>query len=216
MKIVIQCAGRKFQDAGRLTTSKGKKILFAAHPEKCTNGEKCLRPDNQRENTGQTWRVYLQEYNRSGKNPDLLFKAGCLYQPEIYQKLVQQYGENDVYILSAGWGLVRSDFLLPYYDITFSGRAEAYCQRKVRDHFEDFNQLAEAGVRDNEAIYFFGGQSYLPLYLKLTRNIKARKVIYHSRGEGFEIQGYECIAYRGFTNWHYICAQDFIDGRIRK
>jgi hypothetical protein len=215
MKLIIQCAGRKFDDTGRLTSPAGEKVLFAAHPERYTGSGKCERPDDFRATTGQTWREYLLDYNRAGKNPDRLYKAGALYQPPIYKRLTDQYGDENVFILSAGWGLVRADFYLPYYNITFSTQADPYCQRKVRDEFRDFNQLAEANLQANEPIYFFGGQSYLPLYLRLMRDIKTRKVIYHSFGEGYLIDGYECIPYRGFTNWHYVCAQDFIDGRIR-
>lgn len=216
MKLIIQCAGRKYDDAGKLTSPAGEKVLFAAHPERYTGRWKCQRPDDLRTQTGQTWREYLLDYNQDGKNPDRLYKAGALYQPPIYKRLTDQYGDENVFILSAGWGLVRADFRLPYYDITFSAQADPYCQRKAGDAFKDFNQLAEVELPVNESIYFFGGQSYLQTYLRLTKDIQARKVIYHSHGEGYKIQGYECIPYRGFTNWHYVCAQEFIEGRIQK
>jgi hypothetical protein len=41
-------------------------------------------------------------------------------------RLVEKFGIEKVFILSAGWGLIRADFLTPNYDITFSGSAEAF------------------------------------------------------------------------------------------
>lgn len=216
MKIVIQCAGKKHENAGRLETTSGEKILFVAHPEWYTHQDKCYRPDDKREDTDSTWRDYLQSYNRKGSNPYNLLPAGELYKPPIYKALAKKYGGQNVYILSAGWGLVRSDYLLPYYNITFSNQSEPYSKRRPCDKFKDFNQLSDEIIHPDETIYFLGGLSYLPLYLNLTKNITARKVIYHSQGSAYHLQGYECIHYGSYTNWHYKCAQDFINDRIPK
>jgi len=140
-----------------------------------------------------------------------------LYRPSIYKALVEKYGAQNVFILSAGWGLVRSDFLIPYYDITFSNQGKPHSKRSPHDLFEDFNQLRDTDIHSDETIYFFGGQAYLPLFCNLTQNITARKVIYHSKGSVYQLQGYECIpSCRSYTNWPYQCAQDFIDDRIPK
>ena len=216
MKIVIQCAGRKFENAGRLTTLSGEKVLFVAHPERYTEQDKCCRPDDLREDMDCTWRDNLQSYNQQGSNPNHLYPAGDLYKPSIYKTLVEKFGSHNVFIISAGWGLIRSDYLIPYYDITFSSQGKPYSKRNPRDRFEDFNQLSDSSIHPDETIYFFGGQSYLPLYRSLTQNLTARKVIYHSQGSTYHLQGYECIHYGCYTNWHYICAQAFIDGRIQK
>ena len=216
MKIVIQCAGRKKESAGRLTKLSGERVLFVAHPDKCSSQANCHRPDDHADGRDGTWRDYLKIYNQKGLNPDNLFHAWELYRPPIYKALVEKYGVQDVFILSAGWGLIRSDYLLPYYNITFSNQGEPYSKRRRRDWFRDFNHLEDAGIHADEAVYFFGGQDYLPLYLTLTQNIVARKVIYNSRGSDFQLQGYECITYRSYTNWHYSCAQAFIDDRISK
>jgi hypothetical protein len=218
IKLVIQCAGSKFENAGRLTTVSGEKVLFAAHPERYNLQGKCYRPDDIREGTGSTWRAYLESYNRQGSNPSHLFSAGDLAKAPVYKALMRNFGAANVFILSAGWGLVRSDYLLPYYDITFSNQGKPYSKRRPSDRFEDFNQLSSAAIQPDETIYFFGGQSYLPLYLKLTRNIAARKVIYHSHDAALQIQGYICIPspYPGSQNWHYKCAQGFIDGMVQK
>jgi len=215
MKIVIQCAGKKRQDAGRLTTPAGKEVIFVAHPEKCPDPAYFCRPDDRIDSDHGTWREYLRSYNQSGVNPNKLCRARELYLPQIYRALVDKYGWQSVFILSAGWGLVRSDFLIPYYDITFSNRGKPESKRKPRDQFDDFNQLEDCIAQNDETIFFFGGQDYLSLYLKLTRGLAARKVIFHSQGNGYQIEGYECIPYQGYTNWHYSCARDFMEGRIR-
>jgi hypothetical protein len=218
VKIVIQCAGSKFENAGRLTTLSGEKVLFAVHPERYTLQGKCCRPDDIREGTDSSWRAYLESYNQQGSNANHLFPAGELAKAPIYKALIRKFAATNVFILSAGWGLVRSDYLLPYYDITFSNQGKPYSKRRPSDRFKDFNQLSDVGIQPDETIYFFGGQSYLPLYLKLTRNITARKVIYHSHGAAIQIQGYICIPspYPGSLNWHYKCAQGFINGMIQK
>lgn len=216
MKIVIQCAGRKFENAGRLTTLSGEEVLFVAHPERYILQDKCCRPDDNMEDMDCSWRAYLKSYNQKVSNPNNLFPAGDLYKPTIYKALVEKFGAQNVFILSAGWGLVRSDYLIPYYNITFSNQGEPYSKRRPRDRFEDFNQLCDSGIHPDETIYFFGGQDYLPLYRNLTQNITAMKVIYHSQGSLYQLQGYVCIPYGSYTNWHYACAQDFIDDRIPK
>ena len=53
-----------------------------------------------------------------------------LYKNSAYEYLVNQLGEDKVFILSAGWGLIPAPFLTPDYDITFSGNAEAYKRRR--------------------------------------------------------------------------------------
>ncbi|HDD43892.1 MAG TPA: hypothetical protein ENG63_03400, partial [Candidatus Desulfofervidus auxilii] len=67
-----------------------------------------------------TYRKVLMEYNKRQKNENSynLCSALDLYWHPIYRKLkeIADYKEIFVYILSAGWGLVRGDFLLPYYD----------------------------------------------------------------------------------------------------
>ncbi len=223
-KIVIQCAGSKYVNAGRLTTISGEEVHFVAHPERYTQQDKCYKPDDIREGTSSTWREYLELYNHKGSNPDQLYKAGDLYKAPIYRALMRKFGANNVFILSAGWGLIRSDYLLPYYDITFSNQGEPYSKRGSRDRFDDFNQLYDVDIRPNESIYFFGGLSYLALYFKLTRNFAARKVIYHAhKGETYnkaatQVRDYVFIPspYPGSQNWHYKCAEGFINGEVQK
>jgi hypothetical protein len=217
MKIVIQCCHGKHESAGTFTNADGKKVLFVAHPELCTQPVHTFvrcRPDDAKDNWRGSWRDYLAEYNQLDSNPNGLFQATNLYKPAVYQALVEQYGWQNVFILSAGWGLIRADYLIPYYDITFSAQAEPCNRRRRSDIYRDFNHLLDCSVQFDESIYFFGGKDYLLLYYSLTQHIVARKVIYHSQSQPERRQGYEYIPYPPSTNWHYRCAQDFIAGRI--
>jgi len=140
MKIVIQCAGRKVQDAGALKDANGQPVLFVANPALAPPAEGCTyaRPDDPAGN-GLTWREFLVQYNykyrRNGANPSGLLPAYQLYAPEIYRQLVARFCVHNVFILSAGWGLIRADFLTPKYDITFSASAHRYRRRSILDPF---------------------------------------------------------------------------------
>jgi len=119
-----------------------------------------------------------------------------------------------VFILSAGWGLVSSNYLLPDYNITFSTQGTALChRRKPSDRFLDFNHLAVARLRPEEKLYFLGGKNYLPLFLVLTKSLNVRKIVFHRQASAPHHDGYDFIEYpRGRTNWHYLCAADLAAG----
>lgn len=219
MKIIIQCCSEK---NGRMWTSSEfgvQKVKFVAHPDYCEERRSFIncRPDDHIPRDPITWRQYLITYNQSGENPDGLLKAGDLYKHPIYRMLVNKFGWENTFILSAGWGLVRSDFLLPYYDITFSSKADDCKKRKKGDIFHDFNHLTQNSETDQEdQIYFFGGIDYLPLFYQLTTNHRGRKVVYHKALKIPRQEGYEYFQYstRRSTNWHYSCAEDFIKGNL--
>jgi len=124
MKIVIQCAASKVPDAGSLTDANGKSVLFVANPALAPQSETCIyaRPDDPAGNE-LTWHDVLLEYNKeykhTGANRLGLLPAYRLYAPQIYRQLVDHFGVSNVFILSAGWGLISADFLTPKYDITF-------------------------------------------------------------------------------------------------
>lgn len=53
-------------------------------------------------------------------------------------------GVSNVFILSAGWGLVRADYPLPVYDITVAKpakSADSYKWRRPTDEYHDFCHL---------------------------------------------------------------------------
>lgn len=80
-----------------------------------------------------TWIDCVADYNNLGHLNDLdvtagvgvshggcLFCSGTLYRNRIYSDIISRIGFHGLYILSAGWGLVRADHRIPNYDITFS------------------------------------------------------------------------------------------------
>src|ERR1700683_2219176 len=128
MIVVMQCAASKRPDAGHLVTDDGKPVDFVAHPEiaPVQNHRVYARPDDISDSEI-SWRTQLLDYNQTPQdNPLRLCAAFQLYENKTYELLVNHFGPDSVYILSAGWGLIRSEFLTPYYDITFSQGVESY------------------------------------------------------------------------------------------
>lgn len=141
MKLVIQCSATKDDAAGSFTVN-GQRVKFVAHPElhRETASYVLFHPDDVIPSTSTPWRGHLVTYNRRSDNPDRLLRAADLYSPPVYRRLLNHVGTESLFILSAGWGLIRSDFLLPDYDITFSSQAEPWKRRMKRDRFSDFAQ----------------------------------------------------------------------------
>jgi len=201
--IVIQCSNKKHDDAG--TFGRGH-IKFVANPEDDLE----FRPDDIIPKASMTWREYLTLYNLKGKNKDSLSHAGKLYKNKTYAKLIDRYGEKNVYILSAGWGLIRSDYLIPKYDITFSASAKKKNRRKQADPYSDYNQLLHIDLHDKE-VHFFGGKDYLELFCRLTAQLRGDKYIHYATDNIEKQRGYNYIKYpRCFTNWHYQAVKDFL------
>lgn len=160
MRIVIQCAATKAPAAGYWRDSDGRRVNFIAHPEKAgfREGMKFARPDEVGSD-GQSYRAALEAYNMREDNPFGLYEAGRLYADSAYRQLAQHFGEDRVFILSAGWGLVRSTYCLPQYDITFSQAGGPLKKRGKRDSYNDFAQIA---TDEREGVHFVGGKDYIP------------------------------------------------------
>ena len=211
MKYVIQCAAGKYSGAGTLNTPDGIPVLFVADPEQAPKDRKTIyaRPDDLF-TSGLTWRNHLLDYNNNekDKNPLDLRPAYQLYANSIYHMLVEKFGLESVFILSAGWGLIPAGFLIPNYDITFSSNADPYKRRQKSDVFDDFSMLP-----DGDDVVFVGGKSYLNLFCQLTINTSSTKTVYYNSlncpdlPSGFNSKLYKT---RTRTNWHYECAQDLI------
>jgi hypothetical protein len=215
MIVVIQCAASKRSDAGHLVTADGKPVDFVADPQSAppTPSRVYARPDD-RSDSGPSWRNVLLKYNQEHRgNPLGLYPAHQLYENKTYGRLADRLGAQNVYILSAGWGLIGADFLTPYYDITFSPSADVYKRRRKADRYEDFCMLP---ADTKEDILFFGGKDYLPLFCSLTHAIRSKKTVFYNSTHVAEVSG--CIAQRfdttTRTNWHYECASAFLDGAI--
>ncbi len=208
---IIQCAGSKALFAGSMRTREGKPVEFVADPRNAPINSRIhyAHPDDVSD-TGRRWRDELLDYNAApGDNPLRLFPAWRLYQNPAYAQLVRKLGVENVYILSAGWGLIRADFLTPKYDITFSQNAEPHKLRRSLNIYRDLNMLPE---QFNGELVFFGGLSYLPLLEKLLSGTSCRKKIFHISSRmpkmfGFEFERYEATQSQ---NWHYECVDWFL------
>jgi hypothetical protein len=216
MRIVIQCASSKEPQAGHFKAPDGRAVDFVAHPELVQPRGRSLlaRPDDPVPGSPGTWRDLVAAYDASpGSNPFGLYPAYRLYSNPCYAILVERFGAENVLILSAGWGLIRSDFLTPHYDITFSNAADPSRRRRPRDHYEDFCHLPENA---NGPLVFFGGKDYLPLFWHLTRAMRSERVVFYNSGTQPNVPGCSLIRYDTTmrTNCHYTCASDFAAGRI--
>ncbi|MDE0209488.1 MAG: hypothetical protein OXJ64_06355 [Boseongicola sp.] len=218
MKVVIQCAKGKRRDAGRLRTVDGRSVMFVARPEFTMPGRERIhaKPDDPSD-TGRSWRAVLEEYNASPKvNPLGLMPAWQLYKDRTYRLLFEHCGPERLYILSAGWGLIRSDFLTPDYDITFSGHrnVEVFKRRTPRDEYDDFNMLP----RDSkEPITFFGGRAYIRQFCTLTDGVKAERHVWYNSSRKPIAPGCFLSRFdtRTRTNWHYECAQAYMHDGLK-
>jgi hypothetical protein len=217
MTVIIQCAASKRSDAGHLITCSGKPVEFVGSPNMAPHRSDRVyaRPDDFRED-GMPWRKVLQTYNENpGDNPLRLCRAFELYKNETYRRLVERFNIESVYILSAGWGLIRSDFLTPHYDITFRSGVDAYKRRCKKDHYEDYRMLPRETRND---VVFFGARAYLSLFCSLTDAIHSRKIVFFNSKSEPPVGGCEMRRFQNATrstNWQYDCANAFIDGTIR-
>ncbi len=217
MIVVIQCAAGKRPEAGHLIATSGKPVDFVAHPQIAPRDPDRVyaRPDDRCED-GTSWRQLLLKYNDDpGRNHLRLYPAYHLYENKAYGRLVDRFGLKNVYVLSAGWGLIRADFLTPSYDITFSPSADAYKRRRKTDRYDDFRMLPG---NTKEDVVFLGGKDYLPLFCSLTDTIQSRKIVFFNSASvpwsnGCTFKRFETTTR---TNWHYECANAILDGTVRK
>ena len=217
MIFVIQCAGSKRHGAGSLTRGDGSPVMFVAKPAEMPDHHHpeyvYAHPDDISE-YGESWRRRLLDYNENpGSNPLGLLPAWQLYLNPAYSRLVETYGPDRVYVLSAGWGLINSEFLTPPYDVTFSAKRGTGMKRDASTHFRDLCLIPE---ECREPIVFFGGKSYLPLFCELTRPFDCRKIVFYNSSNPPHAPGCELRRFKTQlrTNWHYQCAQQFMDGAI--
>jgi hypothetical protein len=209
MIVVIQCAATKRPDAGRFMSADGRPIVFVAHPELAPVSASCVygRPDDSAGN-GRTWRDHLLAYDATDGNPLRLLPAYRLYENPVYGHLADQCGLGNLYILSAGWGLIGARFLTPYYDITFSQSAEPYKRRRREDRYQDFRLLPN---ETNEPIVFFGAKDYVPMFCALTAGVNSERTVFYNSSRAPEAPGcrLERFVTATRTNWHYECAHRF-------
>jgi hypothetical protein len=229
MKVVIQCAASKHDYAGKLRTSSGEEVLFVADAQLCLSGPVGMRyamPDDPCGEKAATWRDVLKRYNEQPENPCKLLRAADLYAPKeqvfrkLYRELADALGWDNVFILSAGWGLIRAGFWTPDYNITFSAQGrknKPWVWRNPKDGLRpwlDFNHLQDAQIALDEPIHFFGGKDYLPRFYALMKNVPGKKIV-HYKGTAVRCSGYYYEEYIGpekNRTWHYRAAKDLMAG----
>ncbi len=236
MVIVMPCAGDKCKSAGRMKQADGKLVEFVAHPKKVPPNKKsptnafahpdCLISSSSDKSWRDELKRYNVEYRRSGSNPLKLLPAKDLYRPRahsgIYQDLVAKFSLESVFILSAGWGLIGSGFLTPYYDVTFNSGAREWKKRKTRDDFDDLCHLKHGMTGP---LVFLGGNDYLKHFARLTQGIECQKVVFFYNDTNLSAKkthpSLPNTEFRPFDTtecfkriWHYLCAQALIDGRV--
>lgn len=212
MIVVIQCAGRKRPNGGSLRTESGERVHFVGDPTKAPPraGHVHARPDDPT-GDGSSWREKLSAY-QSGTNPHGLLKAYQLYAAPVYEELVRRFGEERTFILSAGWGLIRADYLTPSYDITFSRQARNKLPHVFRDPNDDYHDFCQVDQASDEPLFFFGGRDYLALFIALTSGVRGERVVYYNSKHPPDAPGCKTERYstNTRTNWHYECAQRFM------
>ena len=229
MIVVIACAGSKDGSAGQLKTKNKQRVMFVSKPRKVPKDKPGIykHPDDPAYR-GKSWRNVLDEYNRKHKrnpsdNPLGLLRASDLYKPrqpyrEIYKELVEAFGIQNVFILSAGWGLIPADFLTPKYDITFSQDVKKKYPYKHRDKnqdiYEDFKKLPSD---TRKPIVFLGGDSYVSLFGSLTEHIKTKRIIFHKSKNPTKPPNCQLRHFEAKTKnriWYYECAKELMAGNI--
>ena len=201
-KVVMICSSRKnesfFQQYPAITFTNTSQPTHEKFPDSLVPGSKL------------TWREYLT----TRQNERTLLQAYQLYQHPAYLHLYNRF-QKDFFILSAGWGLVNSEFKLPSYDITFKESAPVNKRRNknlnIPPLYNDFNQIADSETD----IVFIGTPDYIPLFIKLTQNLKCRKIIFWKKKDTdqkyilpnntFKFEYYKT---KTNTNWQYQLAQD--------
>jgi len=215
MKIVIQCASGKAPNAGFFQED-GENILFVAKPSLGLGNKRFLyKSPSDISRNGTMYIENLSQYNRRSNNPYNLLPAYKLYSNDVYRALVIKYGLENIFILSAGWGLIRSDFLTPIYNITFSTakNVNPEFRRKKSDVYHD---LCHLPLDSTEDLVFIGGQSYQFLFDKLTQNYFGNRVVLYNSENIPQLKNCKLIKFvtTQRTNWHYTCAKQLIDGII--
>jgi len=221
-KLVMICAGGKHNSFFKAYPKEN----FVNKPELITEHH----PDDKINDKKISWRDYLIK-NQSDTN---LKKAFDLYNPtktkypNIYRDLFNKYKTN-FFILSAGWGLVNSEYRLPKYDITFSSAKNILVKkrRKNKPKYKDFNQFFDENkkliINPEEDLVFIGGRDYLELFYNLTQNLSNRKIIYFKGSHPTQPKlKCENIIFRPYihskpkikTNWHYELANKISHGVI--
>jgi hypothetical protein len=209
---VLVCSGPKTKDG---FCYKGQAVKFAASPQTAPRDEFAYyKPDDSIPGQNKTWRNLVV----NGQNdPELdLVPAYLLYSPDIYRDFYKKFGSR-FYILSAGWGVIRADFKIPAYDITYSTGPNVPKHAKRNDNYgwKDINHLKEDSVKfdsDSEVI-LFASSTYVSPFCDMAQSIPYKKKILYRSQKITQRQGfvYEYYQTNRRTNWYYEAAGKFLN-----
>lgn len=224
MHIVIQCAASKHPDAKAFFAKDGRTVHFVARPEFAPKNTEILyaRPDDLSDTKGKTWRQCLEAYvtERGLQNPYGLSQAYRLYRRKSYSNLTNRFGAKNVFILSAGWGLIRADFLTPTYDVTFNRRAKESNPMAFLPSTSGWHYFQQIPIQSREPVVFLGGRDYLPLFESLTEPLHGKRIVFErieprkkfDKGRPYKGMEMRPFAVAARTNWHYQCADALASG----
>lgn len=149
-------------------------VKFVASPRGVSqDGVKFYKPDDKIPEENRTWRDLVLEQKHNNLVP-----AYLLYKRDIYRELYNEF-RGQFYILSAGWGIIRADFKIPAYDITYStaGDMPEYVKRTDNYGYKDINHLKDDFSklgRDTEVI-LFAPYDYVRPFCNMTQSIPFNK-----------------------------------------
>lgn len=174
-KVVLTCASKKHPN--NQLQYNGNQIEFTWIPDPTTPNS--YNPLSLIPNNNITWKNHIEQINQGILNSNIVSSFN-LYNPKspyqnIYVNLHNRFLDR-FFIASAGWGIIKNDFRLPDYDITFSGNVNNANFRNPNNGFvNDFNHL----LPDNEDIIFIGSEKYLQQFINLTKDLKNRKIVFY-------------------------------------
>ena len=192
----------------------GKNVKFVTQPDLAPDGDFLYALPDDTDSGGVSWREKLSNYNSefrdSGKNPYDLLPAWKIYQNKIYEDLKNEYGEDRLYILLAGWGIVRADFLIPASEITFTAKLHNRNYNLKDGFYRHYNMLPDDTC---EPVVFFGRDECIPLFCDLTGKIPGKRYAFY-KGKRPPVPDCELREFRpsdGNSIWYYEVARKFME-----
>ena len=229
MKAVIQCAGRKEKTAETFALN-GVPQTFVAKP---SDKNQVCPWDEIPTLTCKTWIDCAHAFrNQNGRDTfehagvsisgsGRLTECGRLYLPVAYSALISRLGKENVYILSAGWGLVRADAVIPTYNITFSEAPKVPMNARVTPEGRSKSPSISDDMPGDDEIHFFMTPNYLEYWFQSLSGVGGdhRRFVFHwkkgARNLPAGIHEGNAIWHElgGMkTNWHYAAVNQFLNG----
>jgi hypothetical protein len=196
-------------------------LRYLNNQEVVLNATEGLKPDDMAFDHDISWKEFILENQNELTIP---FKAFQLYSLSTYRLMRCAFGRR-FFIQSAGFGIIRSDFRIPEYNITFKGGNIVNHRRYIAnglDGFNDLNHLLELNS-NNQDILFIGSREYIKQFIELTNNLSCRKIIfykgnfnlrpYRNLNQQFVFVKYEPETSSNYT-WHYELADRLAEAEI--